>query len=423
MKKIILYTTIFILSISFLSVNAQFREYSSDTLSMDPFYALDIFYSMSEGEITSVAREGWDIAFYTSAFSAGIIINEGSGVQLFNYPIGDTSDWDNIDTTGLQAWIPIYNNPEYWEEGAFNKNATGHPDYGWGIYNMVTHSLTGDSLYIINLPDVGYKKLWIVNKISTLNVYNIRYADLDGSNEQLVEIDIKPYTDKNFIYYSMSSDAVVDREPDSDWDLLFTKYIDFTEDNSGNMVEYLVTGATSNINHYANKFSPVGDDFVNWASQPFDSLKNVVGYNWKDYGGPSTGWIVEDSTAFFIMDKQGDVFKLVFTYWEGMMTGTFAFNKEQIHVSSIEDSKSVINTLAVYPNPASDMVNISVAGEHEFIGNIKITDFSGRIVHSSDIGKSDGSKVSVNTGNFVKGLYFITLYCDDFKATQKLILK
>ena len=99
-----------------------------DSLSMGPSYANDIFYSFKNGEVSSVERNTWDIAFFTPRFSAGIIINEGVGVELYTYPNGDTSSWTNIDTSGMASWKLLNNDPNYWEEGAFNMNALGHPD-------------------------------------------------------------------------------------------------------------------------------------------------------------------------------------------------------------------------------------------------------------------------------------------------------
>lgn len=424
MNNRFIYTLIFILSISFSNINAQNRDYTSDTLSMGSFYTNDIFYSMSEGEVANIPRAGWDIAFYTSKFSAGIIINEGNNVELFAYPNGDIDSWASIDTTGMSTWNKLSNNPNSWEDGAFNRNATGHPDYGWCIYNSITHSLTGDSLFLIVSPEAGLKKLWIVKKVSVDNIYHIKYADIDGSNEQTVEIDVNPYVDKNFIYFSLNTNEVIDREPSEDWDLLFTKYTDKTMDNSGNMVDYLVTGATSNINRYANKFYPVADDFVDWSSSPFDSLKNVVGYNWKAFSMATYEWTVEDSTTFFIMNQAGDVYKLVFTFWEGMSTGVFGLNKELIQLSAVEDNIEDSHSFTVYPNPATNVVNIAINNETAFNGNILITDMSGRLIYSSDIGNSvSNAPFSVNISNFVKGLYFITLQGNGVKETRKLIVR
>ena len=93
---------------------------------------------------------------------------------------------------------------------------------------MITHNIVGDSLYVIKTEDGSFKKLWIVDKMSADNIYNIRFADLDGSNQVDQSIDVKPFISKNFIYYSITNDELLDREPSESWDILFTKYIDLT---------------------------------------------------------------------------------------------------------------------------------------------------------------------------------------------------
>ncbi|NOX84573.1 MAG: hypothetical protein GXO86_01190, partial [Chlorobi bacterium] len=271
-----------------------------DSLSMGGGYANDIFYSLENGEVSAVPRNTWDIAFYTARFSSGILLNEGAGDMLFTYPKGDTADWASIDTAGLSTWGPMYNSPTLWEDGAFGAHALGHPDYGWGIYNPVNHNLYGDSLFIIQIPGKGYKKLWIIKKKSVDNIYVFRYADLDGSNEQYVELDVNPYTDKRFIYYSITNNEVVDREPlAADWDILFTKYIDSVPNNEGSFSPYLVTGATLNVDIKANNFYPVTEDFNDWLSKPMDSAKNTIGYDWKEFDMNSFSWTVKDSNYYF----------------------------------------------------------------------------------------------------------------------------
>jgi hypothetical protein len=402
-----------------LNSNAQNREVVTDTLTMTPGYAMDVFYSMTDGEVASLARDGWDIAFYTNAFSAGIIINEGNGTQLYSYPNNDTSGWATFDTVGMTGWTSLSNSNEFWEDGAFNKHALGHPDYGWGIYNPITHGLTGDSLYLINVPGVGFKKLWIVDKVSVDDIYHIRYADVDGSNEMNVEIDLKPYVAKNFAYYSIANDELLDREPDADWDILFTKYIDLTPDNEGNMVEYLVTGATGNINRYANKFYPVAPDYDDWSAKPFDSLKNTIGYDWKSFDMSTFSWVVDDSTAFFVMNQAGDVYKLVFTYWEGSSTGVFALQKEMVKASFINDEIPDASTISIYPNPATDILNITAM--NGLSGNLTINDISGRVVYKQMIINAD--LINIDISNLSKGLYFINIDDKESHSSGKFIVK
>ncbi len=411
------YTLLIALLVGITGVFAQSREYVQDTMSMGFEYENEIFYSMTDGVVSTVPKAGWEIAFYTAPFSAGIIINEGNEVKLYAYPKGDTSAWDHMDTTGMSTWKPLYNSPEYWEDGAFNKNALGHPDYGWGIYNSVNHSLYGDSLYIVDIPGTGLKKLWILNKISVNNLYNIRYADMDGSNEKTAEIDAKPYVDKNFIYYSLVNDEIIDREPSGEWDLLFKKYYDQIA-MGPEMVDWPVTGATSNVDRYTNKFYPVADDYEDWNALPFDSLKNSIGYDWKSFNMSTMQFEIADSTVYFVMNKAGDVYKLVFTLWEGNTTGKFALNKKLIQPSFISNTGKPSEFVAVYPNPARETVNIRLDDQDIDNGIIIITDLSGRKVFESDFNRD----ITINVSGFPEGLYFITIHNDNFKETGKLIV-
>ena len=54
----------------------------------------------------------------------------------------------------------MYNSEISWYDGAFENNSLGPPDYGWGVYNMINHNVTGDSLYIIKTIS-NWKKIWI----------------------------------------------------------------------------------------------------------------------------------------------------------------------------------------------------------------------------------------------------------------------
>ena len=121
----------------------------------------DIYYRLSDGLTTPVARATWDIAFSVAAREAAILTNGGSGVTLKAYPVTPNWTWaDAIDTTGYHNWTALNNSDTTWVEGAFNMNATGHPNYGWGVYNEVTHNLNGVSLYIIsNKERIGQKNM------------------------------------------------------------------------------------------------------------------------------------------------------------------------------------------------------------------------------------------------------------------------
>ena len=223
MKKLLRKATL-ILTLTGLLFTAS-GQVISDSAVMGTGYANDIYYSFENGSVLSTPRAAWDIAIHTPIFTATLLTNGSSGVQLYTYPTADTSGWNTLDTAGI-TWKVLYNSEELWEDGAFNRNATDQFDFGWGKYNPVNHDVVGDSLYIIKCIDGQYRKLWIIRKHSLGNTYYMRYANLDGSNEHNVTLDINPFTSKNFVYFKFPGEELVDREPDTaSWDILFTQYV------------------------------------------------------------------------------------------------------------------------------------------------------------------------------------------------------
>ena len=142
MKKF--YLIIIILLNSNLEVISQ-----TQIVDLLPSYANQSFFSLENGEILNTFNTDWDLAFSTSTMSSSIRINGGMGTELYSYPLGDTTDWNTFNSTNLSNWEPIHNSDTNWFIGAFDKNSTSMFDMGWGIYNMVTHFVTGDSLYAI----------------------------------------------------------------------------------------------------------------------------------------------------------------------------------------------------------------------------------------------------------------------------------
>ena len=172
-------------------------------ISMGNNYANQIFYSMQNGEIKNISNDNWDLAFTTDQYASTIRTNDGKGVELYTYHLGDTSDWQNMTVSIINNLSSgMYNSEISWYDGAFENNSLGHPDYGWGVYNMINHNVTGDSLYIIKTINGNWKKIWI-QELTTAGEYIFKFANLDGSNEITQSILKTNYTDKNFIYLSL----------------------------------------------------------------------------------------------------------------------------------------------------------------------------------------------------------------------------
>jgi len=246
MKKLIYFAAIAVTLISCKKDDPKaYSSIDQISISTGEGYQKDIYYSLQNGIVKESNRTDWDIAFTTDPMTSSIYINDGNGVMLYLW--GDLDAYETVDTVGILTKEPMYNDysAENWQSGAFDQNASGHPDYGWGTYDMASHDLTGHSTFVVVFADGSAKKMIVEKREASSNTFYLKYANLDGSDEQTPSIVCADYVDKNMIHFSMSSNAVIDHEPASDsWDLLFTKYI--TMIDMGVMVPYPVTGILSN---------------------------------------------------------------------------------------------------------------------------------------------------------------------------------
>lgn len=419
------YIILLIILTSLVSINAiADSDPVRDSLSMGTSYANDLYYSFETGEVSSIERDNWEIAFYTPGFSVGIITNGGLGIRLYNYPNGDTSDWSSIDTTGFYNWKLLINSTTKWEEGAFNRSALGHPDYGWGIYDMSNHHIVGDSIFILDSPLSGLKKLWIIEKDAVQNIYRFRFANLDGTNEHEVELDISSYSDKRFAYYSLTNNQSFDREPDSDrWDMLFTKYWEMVPNNEGDFSPYIVTGVLNNVDVASNEFHPVGPDFVEWNSKPMDSVINNIGYDWKILT-PEFSWEIKDSNYYFVQNYSGSIYKIWFEWWGGSSTGDFSFFKQFLGTVSVNEIESSKEAFSIFPNPASNSITIQTPIELNGNYILQISDQTGRKVFSRNLSDKElNNELKLSNLNLNSGFYIITISGKEYSNSQTLIIQ
>lgn len=392
-----------------------------DSVVMGPQYANDIYYSLENGVVTTVSRNNWDIGFHTTVWSATIITNGGAGADLYTYPYADTSGWASVDTTGMAGWPMMYDDENEWENGAFSRNSAGHPDYGWGKYNPVTHDVVGDSLYILKTLDGTYKKIWILRKNSINNKYFIRYADLDGNNEKNIDLEFNPYRHKNFMYYDFALGSLVDREPDTaSWDILFTRYMAIQP----NGTPYGVIGVQNNFKVYANEFKGVGPDFTDWTNKPFDSTKSAIGWEWKSFDMNSFTWTVADSLAFFVKSRTHDIHKLVFTGFAGTASGRIFFEKYAVSPAVVSEMPSSGVPFRVFPNPVKDRLNILF--NQEITGTVKVSlyDMTGRQVYQANREVVDhGLSLMIPTASVQYGMHLLKVTTNQGNQSVKIFIQ
>jgi hypothetical protein len=327
MKKIsyLIFVVLLLIGLNSCEKKSNSLVIKSETLSLGAGYTNDIYYRLSDGLTTPVARANWDIALSVSPREASILTNGAAGVTLKSYPVSPGWTWATaIDTAGYHDWPALYNSDTTWTEGAFNMNATGHPNYGWANYDMVTHNLTGISLYIIKTRNGSYKKIWIEKKLTVEQKYTFRYSDLNGSAENAVTLVVAG-KNKNFVYYSLDTNAEVDREPETDlWDIVFTKWID-------NNLKYPVTGVLQNIGVTALESSDVDPMSEVMPATGYLTAISTIGADWKTVDMITYQYTIDETRVFLVKDLNNKIHRIRFKTFEGSSTGNLSFDVSTIN--------------------------------------------------------------------------------------------
>jgi hypothetical protein len=305
---------------------------NGETITVGAGYANDVYYSMATGVVSTVPRTNWDIAFNTGSRTSTININAGANIKLYTYKGGDTTAWNSVNIAGIANWTPMNNSDTTWTFGAFERNALGHPDYGWGIYNTVNHDVVGDSLFIIQLQDGSYKKLWIKKKASTLNKYIFQFANADNTGTTTIDtVDCSKYTTKNFIYYSFATKNEIDREPAKDaWDFVYTKYYEMIPDGKGGKTPYPVTGVLTNTGVKTAQMDNFDATSNDYSTGNFVTAISEIGSDWKSFDMNTNKWALTDKRVYFVLTPDKAIYKIAFTAFEGSSTGVIKFNKTRV---------------------------------------------------------------------------------------------
>jgi hypothetical protein len=179
---------------------------------------------------------------------------------------------------------------------------------------------------------------------------------------------------------TFGSPALVDIDHDGDLDLFVGEYY-------GDMLYFENTGSAN---------SPV---FAPLITNPFGLVPT------NDYNLP----------AFADLDDDGDEDLLVGEYY-----GSFQyFQNTEINIGIKENQGEEFFSL--YPNPAKDMVYITLTGGNDGHSlEVIILDLNGRVVKNAQI-KTDN--LNLTTDDLAPGIYFVRLGRDDKAFTRKLIIR
>ena len=394
---------------------------TNDSVSLSPGYTSMSFYSLANGEQGNISAMDWDIQFVTNPMSAGIRVNDAAGGELFELPNSAVANWMATDTTGM---IVQYNTDTSWDVGALNIGTNNFDNYGWGTYDFVSHDITGAKFFILKTVAGDFKKFMIdaldYDGIAQSQSYQFRYADMDNSNEVLDTFVVTDFISAHSVYYSITAGQLLDDEPNkNDWDIVFRKYVT----PLGGGIYYPVTGVLSNSGVYTAEARNVSIDIT--SDQGFTYVNQIgnIGSDWKNFDRNTNMWELEDSLIYFVLAKDSNIYKIVFTDFGGAATGNIYFTKTKLSAVTGIEKYDVIQNFVTYPNPAYNELNVLFSLEESEDLNLIITDLAGKTVKEELLNSRQGlNNVSINLSDYANGYYLINLSNEQFSSTSRFVV-
>lgn len=397
------------------------QELTKDSVLTGPSNETQVWYDLRDGVVSENSLEAWHLGFQIEGISSSILWNSAQGNLLYTYPKGDISSWENADTTGLaQGWSAIYNADTSWEYGAFNVNTKANDpfDLGWGVYNMTTHHVVGDSFYVAVLANGAALKLRIDRLAS--GKYSFTVAELDGANERAFEVAKSDYQEKNFAYFNLISGDAADLEPkSSEWDLLFTKYSTKIPVGPRRVLPYGVAGVLTNAKTSAYEIYPVGNTEEYSETQDAEGYTpiNEIGYDWKRFDRMNSTYIITDSTVYITKTADGSIWKIIMTDYSGSAEGKMSFSKQLLFSTNIAEPD--MQQANIYPSFAKAGTPVNVILDNNERNHITVISLSGQVIYNTIA--NDGQCI-INTAGFTSGTYLVHIAGKNGASTSKIII-
>lgn len=90
--------------------------------------------------------------------------------------------------------------------------------------------------------------------------------------------------------------------------------------------------------------------------------------------------------------------------------------------TGIFENTNLLNNLKVYPNPAHEVLFVSVPSDNETV-RVQLTNVIGSVVYDEKISGTSKEKISINTAHQAKGVYFLTVESKNEKVTRKIVIE
>ncbi len=326
MQMIKRYVFPLILILTFATLSSCFKEdelveppvpgnVETNSIVLGENYVHQVYFDIENNDIIADKYfDIWDLAFECDTAGWHIFLNSSKMMYAGN---SNQTNFSIVpDPASLEMFIDN-------SDGSYDKTAIGNwytQDSNEIISNKYVYVI--DRGYDTAMIATGYKK--VVFDIVD-GKYLIKYANLDGSDEQ--SIILTKNNDYNYIYFSFD-EGVVGVSPEREsYTLKFSKYSTMLTTDEGDSIPYLVTGVLLNPYNTSaamdtNSFSSI--TLSDTSDMVFSVKQDAIGYNWKSYNFDSGLYTVNPDMNYIIKCGSGFYYKMRFIgfYGESGQKGT-----------------------------------------------------------------------------------------------------
>jgi hypothetical protein len=215
-------------------------------------------------------------------------------------------------------------------------------------------------------------------------------------------------------------------------------------DENGDMIIVYSTLSENRVNtaaghHYRSAYVTARDHNGTWFENCYNLSSDFMHELSEVY--PTTSAPRGMNGSFWVMYSEDENIGLYLDYTSGennnnmgVLTENYIFavkitpspEDPGMETWSVEENEAVnpMTTTRVYPNPATDVLNIEVNASQASEMSINVYNIMGQNVMSKNVNINTGMNTrSISTSELNSGIYFVTVKANGFENTMKFIVK
>jgi PKD repeat protein len=161
------------------------------------------------------------------------------------------------------------------------------------------------------------------------------------------------------------------------------------------------------------------------AAGAYTSAGNVVTFTNTSMGASAYSWDFGDQSSSSAATPShayvgNGVYTVTLTAINGNCTDVISFD---VTISVGVDELTGLSNVAIYPNPASDVINIDFVNNQNQVVELTLVDQFGRIVSNLNENNTGFIHNTINVNNLTNGVYFLNFTVGGYTKSERVVIR